>query len=146
MPKHPAFEGLIVEINGGDLIRNLPLAKQVARRLRFHSIGIAIDDLGADWPLLMELDDFPFVEIKVDRELVSGFAHDRLKQSVCRRILELADGFGTRTVAEGIETRADFIMARELGFDLTQGFFFAKPMEAHKFVKRVLGRAMAITR
>lgn len=142
MPKHPAFEGLIVEMDGSDLIRNLPLAKKVAKQLRFHNIGIAIDDLGANWPLLMELDDFPFVEIKVDREFVSGFADDRLKQSVCRRILELADGFGTRTVAEGVETRADFVTARELGFDLIQGFFFAKPMEPHKFAKRVLGRAM----
>jgi len=144
MPAHPAFEGLIVEIDGSDLIRNLALAKTIAKQLRIHNIGIAIDDLGADWPLLMELDDFPFVEIKVDRDFVSGFADDRLKQSVCRRILELADGFGTRTVAEGVETRADFVTARELGFDLIQGFFLAKPMEPHKFAKRVLGRAMEI--
>ena len=93
---------------------------------------MSIDNLGAEWPSLMELNDFPFVEIKVDREFVAGCADNRLKQSVCRRILELADGFGARTVAEGVETRADFQMARELGFDLTQGFFFAKPMEAEQ--------------
>lgn len=144
MPDHPAFEGLIVEFNGDDLVRDLPLAKKTARQLQLHNISVSIDDLGAEWPSLMELNDFPFVEIKVDRHFVAGCADNRLKQSTCRRILELADGFGARTVAEGVETRADFLMARELGFDLIQGFFFAKPMEPNKFVRRVLGRPVAV--
>lgn len=144
MPKHPAFEGLIVEIDGGDLVRHLPLAKQAARQLQMHNVGVSITKLGDEWPLLMEIDDFPFVEIKVDRSFVSGCADNRLKQTTCRRILELADGFGARTVAEGVETRADFIAAREIGFDLIQGFFFAKPMEARKFARRILGRQLEI--
>lgn len=144
MPNHPAFAGLIVEIAGGDIVRNLTLAKSVALHLRALNIGVAIDDLGADWPLLMELDKFPFVEIKVDRAFIAGFADDRLKQVVCRRIVELADNFGARTVAEGIETRADFRTARELGFDLIQGFFFAKPMLPDKFARRILGRSFMV--
>ncbi len=144
MPKHPAFEGLIVEINGSELIRDLPLAKSVARQLRLHNIAVSVDDVGVEWPLLMELDDFPFVEIKVDRKFVNGCADDRLKQSTCRRILELAEGFGARTVAEGVETRADFVTTRELGFDLIQGFFFARPMEPQKFVRKILTRPMTV--
>jgi EAL domain-containing protein (putative c-di-GMP-specific phosphodiesterase class I) len=72
----------------------------------------------------------PFVEIKVDRKFVTGCADDRLKQTVCRQILDLADGYGARTVAEGVETKADFIAVREMGFDQVQGFLFAKPMTA----------------
>ncbi len=145
LPNHPAFDGLLVEINGSEIVQNLSLAVDIARRLRFYNVGISIDDLGAEWPALMQLDSFfPFVEIKVDRSFVSGCADDRLKQSTCRRILELADSLGVRTVAEGVETRADFLIARELGFDMIQGFFFAKPMEPHKFTRHVLGRAMTI--
>jgi sensor c-di-GMP phosphodiesterase-like protein len=58
-----------------------------------------------------------------------------LKQSICRRILDLADSYGARTVAEGVETWADFLAVRELGFDLVQGYLFAKPMSAQKFAK-----------
>ena len=144
MPRHPAFEGLIVEIDSNDLIRHLPLAKQAARQLRLLNIGISVDDVGAEWPLLMEIDDFPFVEIKVGQSFVAGCADDRLKQSTCRRILELADGFGARTVAEGVENRADFLAAREMGFDQIQGYFFARPMEARKFARQVLARPIAM--
>jgi EAL domain-containing protein (putative c-di-GMP-specific phosphodiesterase class I) len=102
MPDHPAFEGLLVEINGVEVIRNLEHAKAAASQLRFHNIGISIDDLGAEWPsLLMSIQDFPFIEIKVDRKFVTGCSDDRLKKTVCRRILELADHYGARTVAEG---------------------------------------------
>jgi EAL domain-containing protein (putative c-di-GMP-specific phosphodiesterase class I)/CheY-like chemotaxis protein len=138
MPVHPAFDGLIVEINGTEVIRNLDLAKDVARQLRFHNIAIAIDDLCAEWPQFAGLADFPFVEIKVDRKFVSGCADDRLKQSVCRRILALADGYGARTVAEGVETKADFLAIRDMGFDKVQGFYFAKPSMAKKFARNLL--------
>jgi EAL domain-containing protein (putative c-di-GMP-specific phosphodiesterase class I) len=144
LPSHPAFEGLIVEISGSELARHPALARKAARALRLFNIAVSIDDIGEEWPMLLELDDFPFVEIKVDRNFINGCADDRLKQSTCRRILELAEGFGARTVAKGVETRADFLIARELGFDLIQGFFFAKPMERGKFARRVLGRPLTL--
>lgn len=144
MPDHPAFDGLIIEINGTEVIRNLELVTDVARQLRFHKIAISIDDLGAEWPLLAGLHDFPFVEIKVDRKFISGCADDRLKQTVCRRILDLADGYGARTVAEGVETKADFLAVREMGFDKVQGFLFAKPSTAKKFARTMLGRPVTM--
>jgi len=116
------------------------LAKDIARRLRFHKIAIALDDVGAEWPLFAGLPDFPFVEIKVDRKFIAGCADDRLKQSVCRRILALADGYGARTVAEGVETKADFLTVREMGFDKVQGFYFARPAMPKKFARSLLER------
>ena len=135
LPDHTAFEGLIVEVNGTEIVRNMKLANDVARKLRFHKIAISIDDLGAEWLSLTGLCDFPFVELKVDRRFVTGCADDRLKQSICRRILDLADSYGARTVAEGVETWSDFLAVREMGFDLVQGFLFAKPLSAEKFAQ-----------
>ena len=135
LPNHASFEGLIVEIDGTEIVRNLSLAKDIASRLRLHKIAISIDDLGAEWLSLTGLRDFPFVEIKVDQRFVTGCSEDRLKQSICRRILDLADSYGARTVAEGVETWADFITVREMWFDLAQGFLFAKLMSAQKFAQ-----------
>jgi CheY-like chemotaxis protein len=49
LPDNTAFEGLIIESNGTDIVRNLKLVKDIARQLRLHKIAIAIDDLGAEW-------------------------------------------------------------------------------------------------
>jgi EAL domain-containing protein (putative c-di-GMP-specific phosphodiesterase class I)/CheY-like chemotaxis protein len=140
MPDHPAFHGLIIEMDGTEVVRNLELAKRVARQLRFHNIAIAIDDVGAEWPQFAELPDFPFVEIKVDRSFICGCADDRMKQSVCRHIVALADSYGATTVAEGVETKADFLTVRDLGFDRVQGFYFARPLMTEKFVRTLQDR------
>jgi len=140
IPDHPAFEGLIVQVNAADVIRNLGLVKEVARLLRYRAIAISIGDLGAEWPSLSGLDDFPFVELKVARQFVAGCAGDRRKQTTCRRIIDLADAMGARTVADGVENRADFLAACELGFSLVQGALFAKPMPAQNFARSALGR------
>jgi EAL domain-containing protein (putative c-di-GMP-specific phosphodiesterase class I) len=135
LPDHRAFGGLLIEINGTELIRNLPVALAVAREGRFRKVAISIDDLGAECCSLVGLQNFPFVEMKIDQQFVSGCADDRLKRAICRQIRELADSYGARTVAAGVETRGDYITVRELGFDLIQGFLFGKPMTARKFAK-----------
>lgn len=140
IPAHPAFGGLIVEIDSAEVIGNLNLVIDIARQMRLHNIAIAIDGLGADWPSLMGLAAFPFVEIKVDRQLIIGCADDRLKQLVCRRIIELGEEYGVRTLAIGVETRADFVAAHEMGFDLVQGFLFGKPLGLKKFARSALAR------
>jgi EAL domain-containing protein (putative c-di-GMP-specific phosphodiesterase class I) len=140
IPDHPAFEGLIVQVNAGDVVRNLGLVKKVARLLRYRTIAVSIGDLGAEWPSLGGLDDFPFVELKVARQFFAGCDGDRRKQRACRRIIDLADAMGARTVADGVESRADLLAARELGFNLVQGALFAKPMTAKNFARSVLGR------
>ena len=46
-----------------------------------------------------------------------------------RLIVDLAKTLGLKVVAEGIETRAQLDVLRELGCDLGQGYYFAAPMD-----------------
>lgn len=135
MPAHPAFGGLLVEIDSSEVIGNADLAIDVAKQLRLHNIAFTIDNVGTEWPSLMELRSFPFVELKVDHQFVHGCADNRLKQTVCRRILELARDHGARATAQGVETRADFLAAHGMGFDLIQGYLFGKPQGVRKFAR-----------
>lgn len=130
LPAQAAFDGIIVEINGTAVTRSLPLVRDIAKQMRFRKVGISIDDLGMERPDLAGLDDFPFVEIRVDRAFVSGCAQDRRKRGLCGQIIDLANHYGARTVAEGVETRADFIVAR----------FWLRPHSGFSF-RKAHGRA-----
>lgn len=142
MPTHPAFSGLTIEIASEEAIHDLAFLTEVAREMRFHNIGLSVDNLGANWPDLMGLDKIPFMELKADRQFVTGCGNDRLKRSVCRHIVELARGYGARTVAEGVESRGDLMAVTELGFDLVQGYLFGKPMPLKKFARSALTRTV----
>jgi EAL domain-containing protein (putative c-di-GMP-specific phosphodiesterase class I) len=144
MSGDPALPGLILGVSGATLMRDLPRLRDVAAQVRFHRVGLSIGDFGTEWPTGADLGFFPFVEIKVDRRFVAGCADDRPKRAICQRILKLADSVGARTVAEGVETRADFLCVRDLGFDMAQGLLFAHPMPADRFARTVLGRPVIV--
>ncbi|MBV9523780.1 MAG: EAL domain-containing protein [Alphaproteobacteria bacterium] len=135
MPENSAFEGLIVAIDAAEGMPHLQLTKDIARRVRYHNIAVAIGNLGTEWPALAELDEFPFVELTVDRRLIAGCADDRLKQATCRRIVALADAMGARTVAAGVATREDYLAVRSMGFHQARGPLFAAPMTAERFAR-----------
>jgi EAL domain-containing protein (putative c-di-GMP-specific phosphodiesterase class I) len=126
-------------------LRHRDLVLEIAQRLRFRNIAISIDNVGTEWPALAAFDIFPFIELKVGRQFISGCAEDRLKQIVCRGILDLADSRDVRTVAKGVETRADFRTVHDMGFDQVQGFLFGKPLNARKFARAALTRSSLIT-
>ncbi|MGY4509774.1 EAL domain-containing response regulator [Bradyrhizobium sp. USDA 3650] len=143
MPSHAAFGGLTIEIESVEAIQNLDLLVEVAREVRFHNIGLAIDNVGANWPQLMGMTKFPFMKLKVDRQFVGGCANGPLKRTVCRHIVDLAKEYNVRTVAEGVESQADLIAVAELGFDLAQGHLFGKAMPLKQFAQSSFNPAPA---
>jgi EAL domain-containing protein (putative c-di-GMP-specific phosphodiesterase class I) len=144
IPTHPAFGGLVVKLKYSEVLANLDRVSDIAERIRTHNIAVSIEDIGADWPALAALTTVPFIEFKVDRQFITGFGNDRLKQTVCRGIVDLANERGVRTVAEGIESRADFVTAEQLGFEIAQGFLFSKAMTARQFAHTALTRPVTL--
>ena len=56
--------------------------------------------------------------------------HDPERGQVLRLLAQLADSFGARLVAEGVETGAELLAVRAAGIHLAQGFVFGRPRPA----------------
>ncbi len=97
-------------------------------RSRKRGIKIALDDFGAGFAgleLFYHTDpDF----LKFDRFLICGIDSDIRKRTFCTHIISLAKLLGVVVIAEGIETEREFLTCKDLGFDLTQGYFIQKPV------------------
>lgn len=139
VPEHVCKRSLQIELRCADIVGDLLHIRQLAAQLAFRNIGICIDDIGNEGASLAGRADLPVVEMKVGRRYVHGVADDRLKQAVCSEIITTARNSGARVVAEGVDTHADYMAARSLGFDLVQGKLFGGPMELRKFERTVLG-------
>jgi EAL domain-containing protein (putative c-di-GMP-specific phosphodiesterase class I)/CheY-like chemotaxis protein len=137
LPGHAASAKLTVGINSGEVGRDPALARQGAKRLTAHNIGVAIDDVIGDvsWA---EISDFPIAELRVDRTFVEGCADDQQKRSACGTVLRMAEQLKARTTATGIESPADFQAVCDMGFTLGQGGLFGKPMDAGTFARTML--------
>jgi EAL domain-containing protein (putative c-di-GMP-specific phosphodiesterase class I) len=64
---------------------------------------------------------------------------------IVRTIIELARVLGMDVVAEGIETREQYRLLRQLGCRYGQGFLFARPMSADAVTQllRLPGRVLS---
>ncbi len=140
IPEHLSKRGLQIEVRSADITGDASRLRQIASQLAFRNIGISIDDVGREGALLAAQRILPVVELKVGHRYVRGCATDRVKQAVCSEIIATAQESGARSVAVGVDTHADYVAARELGFDLLQGALFSKPMELKRFERTLAAR------
>jgi len=127
-PKSPRWPGLILEVTEDQIVSDIPLVQEIATQLSLYKVGLAIDDFGTGYSSFARLREFPFCELKLDRSFVHHCASDPTNQSICETVIDLAHRFGTKAVAEGIETRAELQALHKMGCDVGQGFLLAKPM------------------
>jgi EAL domain-containing protein (putative c-di-GMP-specific phosphodiesterase class I)/AmiR/NasT family two-component response regulator len=103
-------------------------------RLRMKGFGLSIDDYGTGYSSMQQLTRIAFSEIKVDQSFVMNAARQKSARVILESSLAMATKLGITSVAEGVETRADYDLLRALGSDLAQGYFIAKPMAADAFL------------
>ncbi|MFC0407528.1 putative bifunctional diguanylate cyclase/phosphodiesterase [Roseomonas elaeocarpi] len=102
-------------------------AARILAGLRELGISIALDDFGTGFASLSTLRRFPFSKIKVDRSFVRDMATSPEARAIVQGVSELAQRLGMVTTAEGLETTALVEMARELGCNEGQGYYFGRP-------------------
>jgi EAL domain-containing protein (putative c-di-GMP-specific phosphodiesterase class I) len=95
--------------------------------LRQRGYRIAVDDLGAGYAALGALATLEPEIVKLDMSLVRDIDRHATKRRVVGAIATLCRELGSRVVAEGVETQAEFRTLREEGIDLIQGFLLARP-------------------
>lgn len=95
----------------------------------YREIGFktAIDDFGAGYSGLNLLTRFQPDIVKLDMDLIRGIDTDRVKQIVVSRTLDMLRDLGVTAVCEGVETAGELEVLRDLGVDLLQGYFIARP-------------------
>lgn len=121
---------LVLEVTESRLMKNPCAVLDILTRLRLKHIGLSIDDFGVGYSSLAQLRDIPFNELKLDRSFVHGAWRDESLRAIVEASLGLARRLGMRTVAEGVEDRADWDFLRAAGCDQAQGYFIGKPMSA----------------
>jgi EAL domain-containing protein (putative c-di-GMP-specific phosphodiesterase class I)/FixJ family two-component response regulator len=119
---------LVLEVTESRLMKDVRAPLDILTRLRLKRIGLSIDDFGTGHSSLVQLRDIPFDELKIDRGFVHGAAADSSRRAIVEATLAMAASLGMKSVAEGLEDRADWDLLRGLGCDVAQGYFIARPM------------------
>lgn len=94
---------------------------------RAEGLRFALDDLGEGYSSLRLWSELRPHYVKIDKHFISGINQDPVKLQFVRSLQQIAANSGARLIAEGVETRAELTLVRELGIGFGQGYFIGRP-------------------
>ncbi|HZT57791.1 MAG TPA: EAL domain-containing protein [Pyrinomonadaceae bacterium] len=121
---------LKLEITESAVMDNIDSATEMLTQLRDLGVQLAIDDFGTGYSSLSYLHRFPINTLKIDRSFVTRMAENTENVEIVRSVVMLAQVLGMDVVAEGVETKEQLKILRDLRCEYGQGYYFSRPSNA----------------
>jgi diguanylate cyclase (GGDEF)-like protein len=112
----------------------LDIDRSVPNLNGLHELGIdlSIDDFGTGYSSLNYLKRFPVHKLKIDKSFIHGLSEDRNDQAIVKAIIAMGHTLGLTVIAEGVETKEQYLFLKDAECDEVQGFFFSAALPAEK--------------
>lgn len=113
----------------------------ILRDLQSCGFLIEMDDFGSGYSSLNLLREMPVDVLKIDMVFLRNtteYEHERAR-AIVGEVISLAKRLGITSLTEGVETEYQYSKLQEMGCQLYQGFYFAKPMRVEDFEQYVSG-------
>jgi diguanylate cyclase len=124
---------LTLEMSESVVMRENERTQAVFLRLSALGVILSVDGFGSGYSRRGYLRQLHVSELKIDKSLVRGMAHNPKDAEIVRLISELGHNLGLHVVAGGVETAEAWDAVSELGCDGLQGSFISRPLPAAEF-------------
>ncbi|MBC7755230.1 MAG: phosphodiesterase [Bdellovibrio sp.] len=119
---------IVIEITEGSSIKDFSQLTDVVNIYKALGFGIALDDLGEGFSSLRLWSEIAPDYVKIDKHFVSNIHNDPMKLEFVRAINKIASELNCSTIAEGIETRDELAVIKDLKINFGQGYLFGRPL------------------
>jgi diguanylate cyclase (GGDEF)-like protein/PAS domain S-box-containing protein len=119
---------LLLEITESAVMSDPEQVQKVLEHLRRRGVASAIDDFGTGYSSLGHLNTLPVEMLKIDRAFIDRMTQDPDSLAIVSSVVDLARIMNLATVAEGVETREQLTILRQLGCSFGQGFLWSKAL------------------
>ena len=107
-------------------------ALEKIKKLKAIGLSLSVDDFGTGYSGLQYLKQLSVNELKIDQSFIRDFLVQKSDALIVEAIISIGKKFNMEVIAEGVETKEQFDMLKEMGCEYFQGFYFGKPNEATK--------------
>lgn len=119
---------LEIEVPEAVVLRPGPETMRIFEALVARGIRIALNNFGRGYASLLHVSRFPVSRIKIDRSILLKVGTDPKMADMLAHTLGMARSLGLDVTAEGVETREQLRVLREIGMPQAQGYLFAPPL------------------
>lgn len=119
---------IMLELTENTAVRTPERMRKHMRELGAKGISFAMDDYGSGNSNCSYLIQFPFKEVKIDKEIVWASFQNDVAKTVLASEIRTIQKLGLPIVVEGIETKEQSDEMGRLGVDYIQGYYYGKPL------------------
>ncbi|MDM7463307.1 MAG: phosphodiesterase [Tepidimonas taiwanensis] len=122
-----SLAGVVLELTEHERVEELTPLQAALARWRAAGAQLALDDFGDGRSSLRLWSELQPEYVKIDMYFVRHVHRDGQKLQTLRALQQLAATFGSRLIAEGVESAEEMMVLRDLRLPLSQGYLIGRP-------------------
>lgn len=117
------------------------ILSQVVDDLKSHGFRFAMDDYGTGYSNMQSIFSLDFDVVKIDKSILWGAEETELGKIILGNSVHMIEQMNRQILVEGVETREQVEMLRDLCVDYLQGYYFSKPIPKDEFIEYIQNKA-----
>ncbi|HYK74981.1 MAG TPA: EAL domain-containing protein [Pseudoneobacillus sp.] len=126
-------EYLTLELTESIMLRNIENSINTMKALQKMGVKVSIDDFGTGYSSLSYLRNLPINKLKIDRSFIHNLHDESSDIAIVKAIITMGHGLDIKVVAEGVETKEQIQLLKDLKCHYAQGFYIHKPLLVEQF-------------
>lgn len=122
-----------IELTESAFNDQLALIDSCMNRLRKQGFKILMDDFGSGYSNLNMFQDISVDIVKIDMKFLRNIDTNSRGRVILNSVVDMSKNLGLEIVVEGVETEEQFLIIREMSCEMTQGYYFSRPMPLQMF-------------
>jgi diguanylate cyclase (GGDEF)-like protein/PAS domain S-box-containing protein len=121
------------ELTETALMQDQNSTSEILGALKDLGVQLTLDDFGTGYSSLSYLKRFPIDALKIDRSFVRGLCTNAGDANIVSAVINMGKSFGLNVIAEGVETREQFVRLQAQQCAEGQGNYFNAPLSPDAF-------------
>jgi diguanylate cyclase len=118
---------LVIEVTERELLGDIPSARAMLKPFTDFGLRLALDDFGSGYSSFHYLAEFPFSFLKIEGSLVKRLEDPKVR-TIVQGMQRIAEELDLITIVEYVENETIASIARDIGINWAQGYYFSKPV------------------
>lgn len=131
-------KNIILELTESCSINSMGFMKKLYDELRDSGIRVALDDFGTGYSSLGVLKEIAADIVKIDRIFVRDILKSKFDMNFIKFITAICNDVDIEVCLEGVETKEEYDLVKDIGIDYIQGYYFGKPQSAEEIENNFL--------
>jgi EAL domain-containing protein (putative c-di-GMP-specific phosphodiesterase class I) len=116
------------------MIENYDNMVDVLLKLKKYGMRISLDDFGKGYSSLSYLNQLPIDTLKIDREFLESSQYHGKGYKLIGTIIDIANKFDYIVIAEGVETKEQLEILKQLNCYGGQGYLMCPPVPVRELI------------